>query len=393
MVVVGGGGAGRRAAQSARATDTRATVLVVDRSPVPAAVPQGVEFHGGLTVTDVDPIARRVQTDHGALGFDTLVLAPGGERDFAGLPGLQGAKNVGPAAARRAARRGRPVVMLGGGGGAAEAARALAKGGARVTVVVPAGRLLPGFSATAEAAVRERLLAVGVRLCVGVAIAALQREGERVRAVTLSDGSELPAAALLVFGDERGATALARRAGARTTREGLLVIDARGETSLPGVFACGRAVAVPHALSHAPVPARERPLRRRTARVAGVNAAGGAARLGPALGTAVVGLGRLVVARTGHPPPTGGDGTWCDHFDLEGATWRITGCIEGHERKLWGIELVGPRDARPVVDCFAAGMLGGATLAAFSELDFASDAGRVAIRIAERARGLLLGTS
>jgi rhodanese-related sulfurtransferase len=94
-------------------------------------------------------------------------------------------------------------------------------------------------------------------------------------------------------------TGLLKRAGARLGPQGAALIDARARTSLPAVFACGTCVAATNALTRKPFFSPQAALADKTAQVAGENAGGGRATIGPALGTAIVRVGALTLGRTG----------------------------------------------------------------------------------------------
>src|SRR5262249_58192836 len=82
-------------------------------------------------------------------------------------------------------------------------------------------------------------------------------------------------------------------------RDGSVVVDAGMRTSLPDVFAAGDCVALPHLVLGRPAWVPLGPAANKTGRVAGTVAAGGAASFAGVVGTAVVRVFDLEVARTG----------------------------------------------------------------------------------------------
>jgi NADPH-dependent 2,4-dienoyl-CoA reductase/sulfur reductase-like enzyme len=86
---------------------------------------------------------------------------------------------------------------------------------------------------------------------------------------------------------------------ADTTAGGALLVDDRMRTSVPGVLAAGDSVALPHLVTGRPAYVPLGPAANRTGRVAGIVAAGGDARFPGVVGTAVVKVFGLTVARTG----------------------------------------------------------------------------------------------
>jgi NADPH-dependent 2,4-dienoyl-CoA reductase/sulfur reductase-like enzyme len=79
-------------------------------------------------------------------------------------------------------------------------------------------------------------------------------------------------------------TELLARAGAHLAPDRSVYVTDRAETSLRGVYACGIRVSVPRILSGAHVWNAQGSVADKTAQVAGANAAGGDARLAPAVG-------------------------------------------------------------------------------------------------------------
>jgi NADPH-dependent 2,4-dienoyl-CoA reductase/sulfur reductase-like enzyme len=97
----------------------------------------------------------------------------------------------------------------------------------------------------------------------------------------------------------RPAAGLLADAGARTGPGGAVLVDDRMRTSLPGVWAAGDCVAPYHRVLGAPAFVPLGPTANKTGRVAGTVAAGGDARFAGIVGTAVVKVFDLEVARTG----------------------------------------------------------------------------------------------
>src|SRR4029077_9407407 len=98
----------------------------------------------------------------------------------------------------------------------------------------------------------------------------------------------------------RGAPAgLVRPAGAERRPDRSVLVDAQLRTSLPDVFAAGDCVALEHLVLGRPAWVPLGPAANKTGRVAGTVAAGGSASFGGVVGTAVVKVFDLEVARTG----------------------------------------------------------------------------------------------
>lgn len=83
-----------------------------------------------------------------------------------------------------------------------------------------------------------RLAAAGVRVDARP-VASLRAEGGKLAAVVFADGSELPRGGLLLHTPLRQRTDLAEQLGAVIADSGVVAVDARGFTSVPGLSAAG----------------------------------------------------------------------------------------------------------------------------------------------------------
>jgi assimilatory nitrate reductase electron transfer subunit len=275
IVIVGNGMAGHRLAQSVRRRRGDLAVTVLGAEPRSAynrvllsAVLAGthtaesVELPGtgaevrlDAQVVGIDTQARRITlADESVLGYDELVLATGSRAvipPVEGLAGPDGSPGRDVVAFRTIedcariaglAERG-PMAVVGGGLLGVEAARGLAGLGVDVTVVHPVGHLMerqldPG-GGSVLAGVLGRL---GVRLRLGVAAVSWQPAtalpgDAKLGRLTLTDGSTLDVAGVVVSAGVAPQTWLARRAGLKIGRG--IVVDDRMATSVPRVHAIG----------------------------------------------------------------------------------------------------------------------------------------------------------
>ncbi|MEV7392998.1 FAD-dependent oxidoreductase [Streptomyces sp. NPDC091215] len=282
VVVVGGGQAGFSVASTLRASgyDDPVTVLAAEphapyqRPPLSKKVHAGpvrvelvpesfyrdrdIGLRLGDGVIAVDPAARTVLTRHGKrVSYEHLVLATGARNrplpvPGAELPGVHALRSLDDALTiGRALTAARDVVVIGGGFIGLELARVALAGGARVTVVELAGRLLSrAVSAELEPSLRQRHEHAGVRILTGTAVRALEGEGRVERVVT--EHGVLPAD-LVVYGigavprDE-----LARQAGL-AVRDGVLVDEQLRSVTDPRVSAVGDCARHPHPRAAGPV--------------------------------------------------------------------------------------------------------------------------------------------
>lgn len=278
-LIIGGGMAGERAAESARKVDAVGTIALVagephlpyDRPPLSKGYLTGKEglekvylrpesFYAenriavlrGVRAAHLDPSARRVTLADGrVLGYEKLLLATGGVARRLAIPGaelagvfalrtLDDSESI-----RAAAARGGHALVVGGSFIGSEAAAALAGLGLEVTLVFPGERLLekvlPGETA---AWLHGRYREHGVRLLPGRRPMRLEGAG-RVQRAFLDDGMVL-ACDLVVAGVGIDlATELARQAGLALGERGAVLVDETLRTSDPHIYAAGDIAAWP----------------------------------------------------------------------------------------------------------------------------------------------------
>lgn len=338
IVIVGGVAGGMSCAARARRLDESAEIIVLERGehvsyancglpyfvggeiadPAKLLVQTPQSLHAALNldvrtghdVTGLDPEQRlvTVQTSSGTeqLGYDALVLSPGAQAARPPIPGLDSPRvrtlrTVDDALALReqveaGARR---AVVLGAGFIGIEAAEALARQGLDVTVVELADHVLPPLESELAALVTGELHALGIELRTGIAAAGIQQSAEH-DLVLLADGTPLPADLIVLSVGVRPDTAVFEQAGV-TCERNAIVVDERGRTSLPGVWAVGDATVSTDAVTGIRRPvALAGPANRAGRLVADDILRPGTARPIPhPVGTAIVRIGALSAALTG----------------------------------------------------------------------------------------------
>ena len=207
----------------------------------------GIELIAGERVTDVDRAARFVIGEHGTTrAYDALLLATGSDPFVIPVPGadLEGVVTFRDLAdverMLAAAAHGGHAVVIGGGLLGLEAANGLARHGMDVTVV----HLMPTLmerqlDPAAGALLAQDLERRGLTVLTGANTEALLGE-ERVRAVRLKDGRELPADLVVMAVGIRPNAALARAIGLSCNR-GVVVDDAM-RTSDARILAVGECI-------------------------------------------------------------------------------------------------------------------------------------------------------
>lgn len=404
LVVLGGGAAGMSAASAARRVDPELEIVVleatgwagygmcglpyylsglVERPEDLLSYPPGyfrerrrldLRLHAHAVALDVrrQVVAYRQDGQDHVIGFSALVVAAGGAPGMPPLPGLGDrpaftVRTMEDAIALRAlldAGAVRTALVVGAGYIGLELAEALHARDVAVTVAERLDRVLPNLDEPL-AAIVEKHAREHVELRLGVDVADLLAEpGFDVVVVCAGVG---PAATV------------AATAGARTGPGGALLVDDRMATSLPGVWAAGDCVALWHRVLGGPAFVPLGPAANKTGRVAGTVAAGGAASFAGIVGTAVVKVFELEVARTGltlaEAQAAGLSATATDVVSRSRAKY-YPGVAPLHVRlvheaggRVLGAQLVGREGAAKRIDVVAAALHSGLTVDDLAALD------------------------
>ena len=271
IVIVGGGLAGAKAAETLRMEGYDGRIVLVgdepdrpyERPPLSKEYLRGererdpvhvhdagyydahaIELRAGTDVTAVDARARTATlTGDERLEWDRLLLATGAEPRRLPLPGadLDGVLVLRDLAdserLRDALGAGGRLVVIGAGWIGAEAAASARMLGAEVTLLerlsLPLQHVLGRELGRLYAELHRDH---GVDLRTGVEVAAIEGAG-RAERVRLGDGTTIDCAAVLVGVGVRPRTALAEAAGLAV--DDVVLVDANLAASAPGVFAAG----------------------------------------------------------------------------------------------------------------------------------------------------------
>jgi 3-phenylpropionate/trans-cinnamate dioxygenase ferredoxin reductase subunit len=280
MVIIGAGQTGGRTAQALRAEGWKGPIVLVgveddapyERPPLSKTVLRGektigecalfeppfltdsdIDFRSGAGVTEIRPERHEVVLSDGAvLRYHRLLLATGAEPKTLNVPGSHrdgvGYLRTAADSLRLAARlgRGRRLVIIGGGFIGLEVAASAAALGTNVTVVEVASRLLlRAVPAEIEPYVAARHHRAGIDIRLASQVATIDGD-DRVRAVTLADGSVVPCDTVLIAVGVLPRAELARSAGLAIDNG--IAVDRRLRTSDPDIFAAGDACSFPHDL-------------------------------------------------------------------------------------------------------------------------------------------------
>jgi NADPH-dependent 2,4-dienoyl-CoA reductase/sulfur reductase-like enzyme len=339
LVVIGGGAAGMSAASAARRVAPGLDVVVCEAGGFAAYGMCGIPYYlGGVVpeaedllayppsefrdkrgidlrlhtwVSAIDPAAHQVRIagaagadGGGSLGYDALVLASGAGPVRPPVPGLDGPRvftirSLDEAVGlRKLLDSGtvRRAVVVGAGYVGLEAAEGLVEAGAEVEIVEALPRVLGNVDEPIADVVQAELER-HTRVRLGTRLDEVRDDGGGLTAVC--GGERIGTDLVVVAAGVRPMTDLLIQAGAEHLPDRSLLVDAEQRTSVPDVFAAGDCVALEHLVLGRPAWIPLGPAANKTGRVAGTVAAGGSASFGGIVGTAVVKVFGLEVARTG----------------------------------------------------------------------------------------------
>ncbi|SDD27861.1 NAD(P)/FAD-dependent oxidoreductase [Actinokineospora iranica] len=271
VAVVGNGIAGVTAALTLRADGFDGRVVVIGDEPVapyrrtvlskeflhgtltPARMrlrpldgwwAERIEMRTGCMAVGLDPVGHVLGLDDGSeVGYDVVLLATGGRArtlpQAGGVPGVRTLRTLADAERLRPALApGARIVVVGAGLVGLEVAARARVLGCEVTVLESAAAPLPRVLPPALGEVYARLhRSRGVVLRTNVRIDRVERAGDAV-VVSEADGRWWVGDVVLVATGMAPDTSLAELAGIEVGGGGI-VVDARGRTSAPDVYAAG----------------------------------------------------------------------------------------------------------------------------------------------------------
>jgi NADPH-dependent 2,4-dienoyl-CoA reductase/sulfur reductase-like enzyme len=435
LVAVGGSDAGISAALRARELDPSwdVTVVAADRYPnfsicgIPYYVSGDVRHWSNLAHRSVDDLlatgmdlrldttVRRIEVgEHrlvvgggdGAeeiLAYDKLVIGTGAVPIQPSIEGLAGPDAIGPPdgvhvlhsmgdtfALTDTIETGRPgnALIVGGGYIGLEMAEALTARGLSVTQMEQLPEVLPTVDPELGALVHTALTEHGVDVITGAAVKRIARApaGSSARLQVEAAGRAGAAAIrlvdlVLVVVGVRPDSELAAAAGAELGVRRAIKVDTQMHTNVPDVFAAGDCVVTHHRLlgeTYVPLGTTAH----KQGRVAGENALGGDRSFAGSLGTQVVKVFEMAVARTGvrdHEAVAGGyepvtkGAEADDHKAYYPGSHRIAMRITGDraDGRLLGAQLFGHKHAEVSkrIDIFATAIFNDMSVEGINDLD------------------------
>lgn len=335
-------------------------------------------------------------TDSGAkstLSYDKLVLAAGGRPVTPPIPGID-AKGVQSFHSLRDADRldlvlkdGKVenVVLVGAGLIGIEMAEALIQRGLKVTMIEMFDWIMPALLDEEMGRLAgKHLRAKGVNLAMGAAVTEFVKDGDDNLTAVKTQTGEYPADLALVATGVRPNNELAAEAGLAIAANGGIVVNEYCQTSDPDIYAGGDCVATPYLqpVMGKPLFAPQGSTSNKQGRIIANHIAGMVEAFPGVLGTVICKAFDFTIGRAGLSE------RWaCDlNLDVETALWTgpdrphymkgaapltIKLVVERKNRRLLGLQVVGPGDGAKRLDVAVTAMSLGATLDQIANLDLA----------------------
>jgi NADPH-dependent 2,4-dienoyl-CoA reductase/sulfur reductase-like enzyme/rhodanese-related sulfurtransferase len=287
ILIVGGVAGGASCAARARRMSEKAEIIMFERGPYVSFANCGLPYYVGDVITDerdlliatperfkkrfniqvrvqsevrsIDRQQHEIEVRNGQTGevyrerYDALVLAPGAAPVRPNIPGidLPGIFNLRTIPDSRqireqiAERKPKRAVVVGGGFIGLEMTENLVRRGISVTIVEMLPQVMPPVDPEMAVPIQEHLIANGVSLCLGDAVAGFEQgPGENTISVTTKSGRRHVCDMVLLAIGVRPEITLAREAGLEIGRLGGIRVDDQMRTSDGRIWAVGDAVEV-----------------------------------------------------------------------------------------------------------------------------------------------------
>ncbi len=322
------------------------------------------------------------------LAYDKLVLATGAYPVRPPIPGMDfsnvfSVQKIEDAEAIREAvaqNKARDVVIVGGGLIGIEMTEALARHGARITVVERLPAILPMMDPELVAHVIRHLESKGVKVRCSTAVQSF--EGSGSAQIVKTDQGDIPCDMVIVAVGVRPNVFLAKDAGLEIGKTGGIKVSAHMQTSDPDIYAAGDCVQAVELVSGEPCYVPLGSTANKQGRVAAVNVCGGDDVFPGVLGTAVIKVFDYTVARTGLSEEQARKAGFevvtalssapdKAHYYPAAKTIMLKVIADRKSRRLLGLQVVGPGEGDKRVDVAATAITARMTVDDVAHLDLA----------------------
>lgn len=416
LLIIGGSDAGISAALRARELDPSANIVVMLADAFPNFSICGLPFYLSGETPDWKQLAHRTEFDgiellqnhratqidgpNGfvlgkhheksiALSYDRLIIGTGA---VPVQPSIEGLNEHGVFLLHTmedsfriqnylTKENSNSALIIGAGYIGVEMADALTHRGLEVTLASRPRTVLPTVEQELGALIEQELKTHGVRLWTGVQIEKIGSIDGQLKAYS-SSGEERTAGIIIIATGVKPDSDLARTAGIQLGQRGAICVSRKMETNIPGIYAAGDCAETWHrvrdAYTHLPLGTTSH----KQGRIVGENAVGGNALFAGVVGTQVVKIFEIAIARTGlldsearqagFDPLTIQMEAWDHKAYYPGARklWlRITG--DRSSGRLLSAQILGPWKAEVSkrIDVCATALYHGMTVEALNELD------------------------
>jgi NADPH-dependent 2,4-dienoyl-CoA reductase/sulfur reductase-like enzyme len=392
ILIIGGNAAGLTAASRAKRIDPRLNITVLEKGPhisystcgipyylaktvaaadlisyTPASFEKerDIKIHTNTRVDEISPsrkIAQATRTDtgeHFEFSYDRLLLATGVKAKLPNIPGtdlknvftlvdLQDALRLNDAL-QQATR----IAIIGAGYVGLEMAECLHSLGKTIHLYERESHVLPGVDADIAQIIEYELRRFGIQVSVGANVLALVGSDSRVAGVKVASGLGIdPADVVLLDTGVVPNVDLAAGAGIQLGVSGAVSVNAYMETNVPAIFAAGNCAETFCVIRQRPVLNYIGTVAAKQGRVAGDNLAAQRTKFLGAIGTTVLKVFDLAVARTG----------LSSRDAAEESMPVVSARIEAWDRaayfptarKIW-VKLIAERESRRLIGAQAAG--------------------------------------
>lgn len=336
IVVIGGNAAGASAAAKARRVNENARISILERRSYVSFANCGLPYYIGgdikgkdalLLVTpelfenrfnidvrlnheviDIDPKAKAVKVKYQEKvlteSYDKLIVATGGTPIKPAIPGIEldGVTTLFTISdveyIQKELNKTKAAVIVGGGLIGLEMAEAMLKRGIKTTLVEMLPQVIPNYDPEFSLPVERHLREKGLEIILDKGVAAINGK-DKVEEVRLSDGSSLKADMVVMSIGVRPRIELAKKAGIAIGTSGGVLVDACMKTNIDDIYAAGDIVESIHLVSGNKVRIPLAGSANKQGRVAGANAAGGKLLFEGVMGTSIIKICDLTVAKTG----------------------------------------------------------------------------------------------